>query len=250
MFSASSGAPTIRCRARCPRCASRACGDRGRSPRTRPAPPAVMASITRTPSLVPSIIDVSSAPKHAGQARTREPPASITNTAVAATVAHRACRRVAKRVIAASSSCAGTTSRRRPGRPTRRTPRRPRSGVRPRRPVRPGSRHQIPNSTASAAERRIRSAWNAPEVHSGIQKPLPWVSTGSAISAHEEGDGQHEDRDDQLLLGDQVHEVARHQRSLDGRDEQAPRPPPSAPAGGCGRSPPSRWSGPSARRRR
>ena len=42
-----------------------------------------MASITRTPSFAPSIIEVSSAPKHTGQARTpcRQPIA--TNSAVA-----------------------------------------------------------------------------------------------------------------------------------------------------------------------
>ena len=47
------GAPTIHSRGRCPRCASRACGDRERSRRTRPAP-ATMTSSTRMPSLVPS----------------------------------------------------------------------------------------------------------------------------------------------------------------------------------------------------
>ena len=36
----------------------------------------------------------------------------------------------------------------------------------------------------------------------------------------EEGHGQREHRQDQLLLGDQVHEVTRDQRSLDERDKQ------------------------------
>ena len=46
------------------------------------------------------------------------------------------------------------------------------------------------------------------------------MSDGKGHQHDEERNGQREDRVDQLLLGDQVHEVARHQRSLDDRDEQ------------------------------
>ena len=54
-----------------------------------------------------------------------------------------------------------------------------------------------------------RMGWST--TTSGIQKPFSWVRTGKRQQHDEEGHGQREHRQDQLLLGDQVHEVTRDQ---------------------------------------
>src|SRR6266545_4493196 len=159
-----------------------------------------MASNTRTPSFAPSIIPVSSAPKHTGQAKALElPPITMAAAARARTIP----RRIDFIFIARSSSCAGTSGRRRPGRTTWRKPRSPRAAVRPRSPARTGSNTR--DRTAPRVPRRGRSVPRGPTGGSSVNpEAVVDGDDGKHHQRDEEGGGQREDREDQLLLRDQV----------------------------------------------
>src|SRR4029453_2700138 len=176
-----------------------------------------MANSTRTPSFAPSIIPVSSAPKHTGQAKALElPPITMAAAARARTIPTR----IDVIFIAVSSSCAGTIGRRRLGLTTWRKPRQPRKGIRPpRSPARTGSntrarrtRRASPRGGSRMREPTVGSSMNPEAIVDG--------DDGQDHEGDEEGPGQREDRVDQLLFRDQVHEVARDQRSLDDGDDQ------------------------------
>src|SRR5688500_16810069 len=115
------------------------------------------------PSLVPSMIDVSCAPKQTGQARAFELLPITMTAAISRT------RMTTRRIdfvffIAASLSCAETTSRTRPGRATPQKTLFPRRAFRSRRPdrIRTGTRDR------TAPERRgqeDQQGVKPPEVH-------------------------------------------------------------------------------------
>ena len=117
------------------------------------------ASSTRTPSFVPSIVAVSSAPKHIVQANVARRRDGHRHRHEARSGMQASSQRPR---LAQEPRVVGDQAERR-----RQTPRWRRSGCRRRRRVRTAPRHQTPNSTASAADIRIRNAWTSLRFISG-----------------------------------------------------------------------------------